>query len=155
MLDLSTNEARLALATKWAQKYALDRFLVCAVIEQESSWNPWAVRYEPLFFKSYIKPGNPDSPSTSQVMRACSFGLMQVMGQTAIEFGWRGTFLTELCDPDTGVDFGCRKLQRELMLHGNAPGALQGYNGGGNPNYAQQVLARVGHYSLPTTEGAD
>ena len=48
-MDLSTNDARLALAKKWATKYGLDPLIVCAVIEQESAWNPFAVRFEPEF----------------------------------------------------------------------------------------------------------
>jgi len=34
--------------------HSLDPALVCAVVEQESAWNPWAIRYEPLFFAKYV-----------------------------------------------------------------------------------------------------
>jgi soluble lytic murein transglycosylase-like protein len=147
MSDLSTNDARIALANKWAAKYGLDPFLVCAVIEQESSWNPFAVRFESAFLAHYVKPQNPLEPTTQEITRACSFGLMQVMGLTAMEFGWRGYYLTDLCDPDNGVDYGCRKLQKCFALDpGDAAAALQRYNGGGNPDYASQVLARMAHY---------
>jgi soluble lytic murein transglycosylase-like protein len=152
-MDLSTNDARLALAGKWATKYGLDKFLVCAVIEQESGWNPWAVRFEPGFLRSYVKPADPANPTTKEITRASSFGLMQIMGLVAVEFGFGGLFLTQLCDPDLGVDFGCRKLQKEFAIHGEAETALLAYNGGGNSLYPSQVLARVGHYSQ--AEGAD
>jgi soluble lytic murein transglycosylase-like protein len=148
MTDLSTNDARLALAKKWAAKYSLDPLIVCAVCEQESGWNPWAVRFEPEFLARYVKPANPATPSTREITSAISFGLMQVMGDTAIEFGWHGGFLTELCDPDVGVDFGCRKLQKCFQSRPNdIEAALLEYNGGGNAFYGQQVLARVSHYS--------
>lgn len=147
MPDLTTNEARLALATKWATKYGLDPYIVCAVCEQESSWNPNAVRFEPGFLERYVKPVNPAEPTTLEITRAISFGLCQVMGEVAIECGWQGRFLTELCDPDNGVDYGCRKLQKCFALDpGDAAAALQRYNGGGNPDYASQVLARMAHY---------
>lgn len=152
-MDLSTNDARLALAGKWAAKYGLDKFIVCAVIEQESSWNPWAVRFEPGFLRTYVKPVDPNNPTTKEITRASSFGLMQIMGEVAIEFGFTGAFLTQLCDPDIGVDLGCRKLQKEFSLHGDAQNALLAYNGGGNSLYPSQVLARVGHYS--DVQGAD
>ncbi len=42
------------LARKAAAAQALDPALVCAVVEQESSWNPWAIRYEPVFFSKYV-----------------------------------------------------------------------------------------------------
>ena len=158
MPDLKTIDARLALAKKWAPKYGLDPYLVCAVIEQESGWNPWAVRFEPGFLARYVKPVNPLLPTTQEITRACSFGLMQVMGEVALECGFVLKFLTELCDPDCGVDFGCRKLQKCFLLHGEAEGALLEYNGGGNPDYARQVLARMAHYEPSlngTSEGAD
>lgn len=145
-MGLSTNEARLALAGIWAGKYALNPCLVCAVIEQESFWNPFAVRFEPAFEARYIHPALPAAPTTLELTKAMSFGLMQIMGQTAIEFGWRGVFLTDLCDPDIGVDFGCRKLRKCIDAHAHAADALLAYNGGGNPLYAHEVLARMGKY---------
>jgi soluble lytic murein transglycosylase-like protein len=40
----------LSLARKAATAQSLDPSLVRAVVEQESAWNPWAMRYEPAFF---------------------------------------------------------------------------------------------------------
>ena len=153
-MDLSTNDARVALAAKWAAKYGLDPYIVCAVCEQESGWNPWAIRFEPGFLERYVKPINPQAPTTHEIARATSFGLCQVMGEVAIECGFAGKFLTELCDPDTGVDYGCRKLQKCFAAHSDAETALLTYNGGGNQWYGKQVLARVPHYEAGT-EGAD
>lgn len=153
-VDLSTTDARVALARKYAAKYGLDPYLVCAVIEQESNWNPWAVRFEPGFLEHYVRPVNPLKPTTAEICRAMSFGLMQVMGLVAIGLGWKGIFLTDLCDPDIGVDFGCRRLQRGFDKYsGDSELALLDYNGGGNILYAAQVLARVGKYE--PAQGAD
>ena len=69
-MDLSTNDARLALAKKWATKYGLDPLIVCAVIEQESGWNPWAIRFEPAFVQRYIKPAQPTAPTTRELTEA-------------------------------------------------------------------------------------
>lgn len=146
-MDLTTNDARLALVRKWAAKYGLDALIVCAVIEQESSWNPWAIRFEPAFETRYIHPALPTAPTTLELTKAISFGLMQIMGEVAIEKGFQGRFLTELCDPDTGIDFGCRKLQECFAKHSTPEAALLAYNGGGNSFYASQVLARVAHYA--------
>ena len=71
-MDLSTNDARLALAKKWATKYGLDPLIVCAVIEQESGWNPWAIRFEPAFEQRYIKPALPTAPTTRELTEAMS-----------------------------------------------------------------------------------
>ena len=91
-MDLSTNDARLALAKKWAAKYSLDPLVVCAVAEQESAWNPFAVRFEPAFLSRYVKPQIPAAPTTKEITRSCSFGLLQIMGEVAIECGWKGAF---------------------------------------------------------------
>jgi soluble lytic murein transglycosylase-like protein len=144
--DLSTPAARLAFVTPTALKYGLDPKIVAAVCEQESEWNPYAIRFEPAFEARYIKPALPAAPSTRQLTEAISFGLMQVMGEVAIELGWDGKFLTELCDPATAVLYGCRKLQKCFLVHGDAETALLAYNGGGNGAYPAQVLARVKNY---------
>jgi soluble lytic murein transglycosylase-like protein len=145
-MDLSTIEARKALVSKWAAKYGLDVAMVCAVCEQESSWNPWAVRFEPAFEARYIKPALTAAPTTKELTEAMSFGLMQIMGQVAIEQGFTGRFLTELCDPEVGIDYGCRKLQKCFATHGADVTGLLAYNGGGNKDYGLQVLARVSKY---------
>ena len=46
----------LVLAQRAAEAEGLDAALVCAVVEQESGWNPWAMRYEPAFFAKYVAP---------------------------------------------------------------------------------------------------
>lgn len=148
-MDLSTLQARLALAQKWGGKYHLDPAMICAVCEQESSWNPWASRFEPAFEARYIKPAIPAMPTTAELEEAMSFGLMQVMGEVAKEFGFQGTDYPRLCDPDTGVDFGCRKLLRCFSIHGADENGLLAYNGGSNRLYGQQVLARVSKYEPP------
>jgi len=146
-LDLSTIDARKALAGKWAAKYSLDPLIVCAVCEQESGWYPYAVRFEPAFEARYIHPALPAAPTTIELTKAMSFGLMQVMGETAIEFGFTGKSLLELTDPDIGVDYGCRKLQRCFTAAGGDPEtSLLRYNGGSAPNYGKEVLARVSNY---------
>ena len=147
-MDLSTIQARKTLVGKWAVKYGLDVAIVCAVCEQESGWNPWAMRYEPAFYDRYIAPMT-GLTNTEMVARSTSYGLMQVMGQVAREFGYRNQFLSEMCDPDTGVAIGCQKLAKCFSTHSDPESALLAYNGGGNPDYGRQVLARVGNYSAP------
>jgi soluble lytic murein transglycosylase-like protein len=144
--DLSIPASRLTFVTPTALKYGLDPKIVAAVCEQESDWNPFAIRFEPAFEARYIKPALPAAPSTRQLTEAISFGLMQVMGEVAIEFGWAGKFLTELCDANAGLVYGCRKLQKCFEVHGDAETALLAYNGGGNADYPAQVLARVKNY---------
>lgn len=139
----------IPLARMRATQYSLDPALVCAVIEQESAWNPWALRYEPAFFKKYVAPlyVNQKISATEAYARAFSFGLMQVMGQVARERGFAGEFLSELCNPEVGLEFGCAHLAHKLeAARGDMTRALLAWNGGGNPNYAAEVMARLGNY---------
>jgi hypothetical protein len=45
MRNLPIDAKLLALAKRW-----------CAVVEQESGWNPRATRHEPAFFANYVAP---------------------------------------------------------------------------------------------------
>ena len=139
----------LTLARRAAAAQALDPALVCAVIEQESGWNPWAIRYEPAFFTKYVAPlyTNNKVSASEAYARGFSWGLMQVMGQVAREVGFDALFLSALCDPEQGLSVGCKVLRKKLdAAAGDATRALLAWNGGGNANYAALVPARRTHY---------
>mgnify|MGYP001428684704 CR=1 FL=1 len=137
----------LALAHDAARAHALPIEIVCAVIEQESAWDRWAVRYEPAFFARYIQPqlaGRATLTETEARARAFSWGLMQVMGQVAREHGFAGASLAQLCEPATGIEIGCRVLAAKLAAaNGDVPRGLLLWNGGGNRVYPAAVLARI------------
>ena len=140
------------LAVQTAKAHQLDPALVCAVVEQESAWSQWAMRYEPAFFARYVAPqytANKFSASEAYG-RAFSWGLMQIMGEVAREFGYAGAFLANLCDPVVGLEFGCRKLGKCLEnAGGDVTKALLAWNGGSNPQYAVQVMSRIAAYQTP------
>ncbi|HKS96667.1 MAG TPA: lytic transglycosylase domain-containing protein [Terriglobia bacterium] len=139
----------IALASKAAAAQKLDAPLVCAVIEQESSWNPWAMRYEPAFLAKYVAPlyTNNKISASEAYARGFSWGLCQVMGQVAREFGFDAPFLSALCDPEQGLAIGCKVMRRKLdAMAGDLTRGLLAWNGGSNPQYAAQVLARRAHY---------
>jgi len=79
----------ITLASKIATSMSLDPVLVCSVVEQESGWNPWAIRYEPAFMQKYVAPlyTNNKIGATEAFARSFSWGLMQTMGQVAREAG--------------------------------------------------------------------
>ncbi len=146
------DNALITTARAIAIQHSLDPSLVCAIIEQESAWNPHAIRYEPGFFFKYVAPlftSNKVEPPTNTEAhsRAISWGLMQVMGQSAREVGFTGSFLSELCDPAIGVGVGCVLFSKKLSItRGNEHQALQIWNGGVNLNYATEVVARKSRY---------
>ena len=145
----STREELIANARAAAAASGLDGALVCAMVEQESSWNRWAIRYEPQFYSRYVTPliALERLSETEARARATSWGLLQVMGQVAREHGFSGASLAELCDPVCGLELGCKVLG-EMLGAGNADVAvaLRRWNGGARPEYAAEVLARVEAY---------
>jgi len=135
----------VALARAIAAQHALDPALVCAIIEQESSWDTHAIRYEPAFRSRYVAPLG--LPATEEIARSISWGLMQVMGQSAREHGFAGKFLSALCDPLSGVTAGCSVFTAKMsQASGDIWRALALWNGGSNPDYATEVLGRLANY---------
>lgn len=147
-----------------ASKYSFPSLFVAALVMVESSGITWTVRWEPDFFDRYlrvqeVKGIRPCTSETERRMRATSFGLMQIMGQVARERGFTGTYLTALCDPEVGIEFGCLHLswtRDRLAKRGinDAASLCAAYNGGlgavvkpgtyRNPEYPGKVLAALG-----------
>lgn len=138
-----------------AERHQLPANLVQAIIHVESNGNPFAVRYEPAFAARYldkslmiIKSFAPCSETTERMARACSWGLMQVMGQVAREHGFKGPYLSALCDPEIGIEYGCLHLAKKVRSYYAQygwPGVISAYNAGipKEPDYpyTQKVLA--------------
>lgn len=154
------SELLIDLARATAKAHGLDPALVCAVAEQESSWNTFALRYEPGFLARYVSPLYTAGKinATEAYARSMSWGLMQVMGQVAREQGLPDSLsIAQLCDPATGLEYGCRVLKAKLAYAATVPGiapvdvtarALLFWNGGSNKDYPAQVLARVPKYAI-------
>jgi len=146
---MNASASLVSLARKAAASNSLDPALVCAIIEQESAWNPWAVRYEPAFFAKYVAPlyTNNKVSASEAYARGFSWGLMQVMGQVAREIGYAEPFLSALCDPADALEIGCRILRKKFdAAAGDTTRALLLWNGGADAAYPVQVLARRTHY---------
>jgi soluble lytic murein transglycosylase-like protein len=121
-----------------AASHQLPPQVVRAMVLVESGGNPVAMRFEPGFFDRYIK----DKPlnyvpagcsrDTEAVCRATSFGLLQIMLETARCVGFRG-WPGELLDPRTGLEWGCRYLRRladRYLADGGWESVVRAYNGG-------------------------
>jgi len=137
----------IKMARATAQGHKLPESLVCAVVDHESVWDTYAIRYEPAFEKRY-DPVIAEKEPTEHYSRAFSYGLMQIMGETARELGFAGKFLSELCDPIVGLEYGCRKLERCMVNHNNdVTAALLSYNGGADASYPGLVTKLISKYS--------
>lgn len=148
-----------------AKKYGFDWKLIAAIVAQESGGIATAVRYEPRFYERYVEGKKskdlaghcpqffPTLP-TELKLRAFSFGLMQIMGQTARECGFNKNYLTDLLKPSINLNVGCSylrflydKFTNDSLPHNDRIYlAIAKYNGGpGNPqeHYAARVLKRI------------
>lgn len=146
-----------------ADRFRLPAHLVMAVVHVESAGNPWAWNPEPHY--RYLVDANTGQPFrrlTADEIRSespptdfpscpgiaddrdaewwgqqASWGLMQVMGAVAREYGYRD-WHPRLCEVDTGLKYGCLHLSalrdRHHARHGWA-GVLAAYNTG-QPHHA-------------------
>lgn len=140
--------ALISVAKAIAKAEGVDPVLICAMIEQESAWDCWAIRYEPAFMAKYVGPlyTNHKINATEAYARSFSWGVLQTMGQVAREAGFKGP-LPQLCDFTIGVTWGCRVWKKKLeSAGGDTAKGLLAWNGGARAEYANEVLARIAHY---------
>lgn len=167
-----------------AGKFQLDPMIVAAVICQESEGKPWRSRYEPGFYRRKIErlkkkdlnghvPDSIPTLNTEKVDRAKSWGLMQIMGETARAMGYIEDDITMLLIPEINLEIGCKYLRHLLDIDARTSiadhkattiffrnfftdeilqmpektirimMALLRYNGGGNPRYPFEVYERT------------
>lgn len=117
----------IAIAKSLAAQHDLPWELVVAICKVESSLNPWAMRYEPAY--KWLVGTDETLTATERIGQMISWGLMQVMGAVAREYGFTGSF-PKLCEPTVGLQFGMLHLRKYRTRHGNWPDAIASYNAG-------------------------
>jgi soluble lytic murein transglycosylase-like protein len=124
--------------------YDVDPDLIEAIIMRESSGNPNVKdRYEPGFYKQYIvKMGLPETEGRK---RATSYGLMQIMYQSAIEDGYQGS-PEVLRQIDVGINWGVRHLRKKIKFYGvqDINRAIAAYNAG-SPRWKDGKFVNQGY----------
>lgn len=134
-----------ALVEQAAARYELDADLLEAQVLVESSGDPDAFRYEPGFFRSYVRDNPRAAAAHDGPLAACSYGLLQILLETARELGFAGS-PAALFVPEAGLDWGARYLRTLVdWAGGDVERALCAYNGGRAGNvvkpYRNQVYA--------------
>lgn len=135
--------------------YNLPDDLLAAQIQVESSGDPFAFRYEHEFFENYIL-NKPAKAAKYGPLAACSYGLLQVMFEVAVEMDFTGR-PEDLFEPRVGLAFGAKKMRALWDWAGGRSTdyvrALAAYNGGTGGNvampyrnlhYAEQVYVAAG-----------
>src|SRR5262249_45063110 len=140
------------LIKKYAEQNNLEKEIVAGLIWQESRGETYAYRYEPDFFRRYLEgrkrtelngfvPALLPTLESEKSARATSWGLMQIMGETARELGFNEQYLTRLLCPDVNISLGCDFLWQLLKRFETSDRALLAWNGGGDPAYPKKVRA--------------
>lgn len=171
---MSLPSAVAAAVSIAAQRHALDPCVLAAVVWQESRGDTHAIRSEPYYrylwdvydwkpFRrlnaeeaslSYPPPDfhGPTGASTPTewTSQRISWGACQVMGAVARERGFKGTFLSQLCEPEIGIEYGAKHLALLLAKY-ELPDALSAYNAGrptedNEATYVRPVLAQAALY---------
>lgn len=178
---MTTSDIRSHIETVSA-RHGLDANLVESIVLTESSGNTYATRPEPQYrYLVNAKTGKPfrflspseaasklppsDFPSIAPSTavqewwgQQSSWGLMQTMGAVARELGFKSAFFAELCDPITGLHFGCKHFANQLArAKGDVNQALRAYNagrGGAESVPAHQYQVKVNAWLLQITGAA-
>ena len=121
------------LILKVSEEFGLDSNIVFGIIMTESNMNPCAIRYETnykwLYKPNSIRPRT-CSFSTEIMMQSCSWGLMQVMGATLRELGFKGWLTSILLSKEQQLIYGCRYFKSKMNKYNNLNDAIVSYNSG-------------------------
>jgi len=116
--------------------FKIDSKYILAIILTESLGIKYAIRHEPnwsYFFEETIMERfakeTGSSLDTEYYGQSTSWGLMQIMGGTARELGFKG-FFPLLCEPEIGIKYGILYLHKKYKAYGNVTTAIAAYNFG-------------------------
>ncbi len=136
-----------------ASEYGVDPDLLEALVVTESLGRADAFRHEPQFWERYLK-GTPEYEGKNPRRYASSYGLVQIMYPTAVQYGLSPQTEPEMLFlPDLNLHYGAKILAALLRRYrGDVEKALQAYNGGpgsvGSPAtrvYSEKVLYNLQH----------
>ena len=107
--------------------------LVFCIIHQESGFDSNITRYEPdwiyyIDVPIFAKSLDITDP-TERVHQGTSWGLMQIMGSVAREFGYKDHLVT-LIAPKINIEYGFKKLNKLLKKYTDIKDAISAYNMG-------------------------
>lgn len=119
-----------------AAKFDLDPKLVACIIYQESGGDEEAYRFEDKFYANLLDkkkrsdlagyvPNFPPTLTSEKRARSASFGVMQVMGETARVMGFSERWLTKLRLSENNVYIGCKYLRHLFDKAANISGGRE------------------------------
>lgn len=150
-----TKDLPIDLLEKFAVGWKLDPALVIAIAYQESKGRTWATRFEPeayargsyFYFPREHASQLGITEQTERVGQYHSYGLLQIMGFSAREMGFPG-YLTQLCDPEIGILYGCKKLKSLQVRYDTEADVISAYNQGNNRKTSGGMFINQGYVSF-------
>jgi hypothetical protein len=136
------------LVKQVAAPFQLPWALVTAICLVESSGDEWAMRYEPRY--KWLVGTEDTLTATERTGQMISWGLMQVMGGVARQYGYQGP-LPKLCDPVTGLNYGMTHLQHFRTMYASWPDAIASYNAGSPRRSADGTYLNQSYLDKVTT----
>lgn len=144
--------------TKVSRKMRINPLLIGAIVSVESSGDNKAIRYEShyiwLVTPQRFASLNKITEDTEKKLQMSSMGLMQIMGANARSYGHMG-HLTDLFDPEIGLQYGIEHLTILIDKYIDIPDALSAYNQGSprkkkngqyaNQGYVDKILNRFNY----------
>lgn len=128
------NKEIVSLVQKHTKDTGVDPALVLSIMQVESGGNAYAVRYEQNYRWTLPQAKRPAtcSQNTETVMQKTSWGLMQIMGAVAREYGFTD-WLSKLVDPDVNIAIGVAYLvglSKRFVKNFGVDGVIAAYNAG-------------------------
>lgn len=120
------NQQLLVLAANTATAHGLDVKLVCAVVEQESGWDTWAIRYERNFDKVYV--ANHGFGDTEEIGRVHQLGTDATDGRVRPRARLHRRSFPPLRSRDRaqlGLQTPCCQAHRARQRHARRPAGLE------------------------------
>ena len=140
------------LINEKAKKHDVPSNIVKAICRVESDFFTDAIRYEDHYRWLFNPEDFRGHTPTEKIAQKTSWGLMQVMGAVARELGFNGRFLSQLCKPEIGLEYGCKHLRNLYDRYNDWQDAISAYNQGNNKkgsngNYKnQRYVDKVNKY---------
>jgi hypothetical protein len=130
---MTVNDFKVLVTTHLFDAHNTDKKLLLALAKQESSLDENATRFEPewqlfkepLLFSDRLVI----TFETEQTHQATSWGLMQIMGVTARDLGFKGQ-LPSLIYPDVNIVWGYKKIVQLRKKYPDLLDVIASYNSG-------------------------
>ncbi len=152
IMQVGQRDKLLTLVRDTAKKFEIEPEMLDAIVTKESTYDPYAMQYEPDFIwlstPSKFAAANKTSVEFETELQKTSLGLCQIMGGTARDAGHKG-HLVRLFEPKANLTISCQHIRRLQKRYSKLEDIISAYNAGSvrmkdnqysNQDYVDSVL---------------